>query len=124
MGAFELIEGRKFQEFCDLYEACAHLRTQNPDYSDLIPGNYITALLGAKNYCRLVEFCSEQISKNANRKNGPDRSSAKNYIACSIGLMELQQCDEAIAHITAGSSSKYQDLARTQVPSIMYVNGR
>lgn len=120
MGAFELIEDRKFQEFCDLYEACAHLRTKDPNYSDLMPGNYITALLGTKDYHKLVEFCLRQIIENANRKSGPDRSSAKNFIACSIGFMELQQYDEAMAHITAGSSSKYQDLARTQVPSIMY----
>lgn len=120
MGAFELIEERRFQEFCDLYETYAHLRAKNSDFRDLMPGNYITALLGTKNYHKLVEFCLEQMDENANRKSGPDRSSAKNFIACSIGFMELQQYDNAIAYIKAGSSSKYQDLARTQVPSIMY----
>lgn len=38
MGLFRLIEQRKFQEFCHLYEEKVEIRDQNPEFADLIPG--------------------------------------------------------------------------------------
>lgn len=48
MGAFQLIENKQFQKFCELYERKSHLRATTADYADLMPGNYMRALLGAK----------------------------------------------------------------------------
>lgn len=44
MGAFALIEKKVYEAFCALYLEKAHLRTTQPEYADLVPGNYVTAL--------------------------------------------------------------------------------
>lgn len=77
MGLFRLIEQRKFQEFCHLYEEKVEIRDQNPEFADLIPGNYILALLGLKDYHGVVDMCMKHISENANRKGSSNRSSSK-----------------------------------------------
>lgn len=121
MGAFELIQERRFQEFCNLYETCAHLRPERNEYQDLMSGNYILALLGAKNYDRLVEFCLEEIRKDElNRGRKIDRRSSSLYIGCSIGYFELQKYDKALELIAEGCSVPYQDISRTQAPSVMF----
>ena len=95
MGLFRLIEQRKFQEFCHLYEEKVEIRDQNPEFADLIPGNYILALLGLKDYHGVVDMCMKHISENANRKGSSNRSSSKFYVACAIAKMELGQVEDA-----------------------------
>lgn len=120
MGAFELIEKQQFRDFCNLYETCVHLRSDKAEYQDLIPGNYILALLGVKNYDRLVEFCLEEINKELNSKSKLDRRSSYLYIACSIGYFELQEYEKALEMITEACSVPYQDISRTQAPCVIY----
>ena len=120
MGAFELIEKQQFRDFCNLYETCAHLRSDKAEYQDLIPGNYILALLGARNYGRLVEFCLQEIDKEVNSKSKIDRRSSYLYIACSIGYFERQEYEKALEMITEACSVPYQDISRTQAPCVMY----
>ena len=55
MGAFQLIENKQFQKFCELYERKSHLRATTADYADLMPGNYMRALLGAKKIEKDIE---------------------------------------------------------------------
>lgn len=120
MGLFELIEQRKFQEFRHLYEEKVEIRDQNPEFADLIPGNYILALLGLKDYHEVVDVCEKHISENANRKGGLNRSTSDFYIACSIAKMELGKAEEAYNTLYEGRNSKYQDISRTQVACAMY----
>ena len=120
MGAFALIEQKKYDEFCELYAERSHLRNEQPVYADLMPGNYVIALLGAGRYELLVSECrktSEEI-----RQNSPeiDRSSSRFFIALSIGYFALGQYPEALQALLDGSRAAYQDRPRTQVPGILY----
>ena len=120
MGLFRLIEQRKFQEFCHLYEEKVEIRDQNPEFADLIPGNYILALLGLKDYHGVVDMCMKHISENANRKGSSNRSSSKFYVACAIAKMELGQVEDAYKILYEGRNAKYQDISRTEVACAMY----
>lgn len=119
MSLFKLIEQKRFQEFCDVYEEHAESQGENSEFSDLVAGNYLTALLGSKKYKKAIEFCFGEILKNENRGNRPDRSSSDIYIACSIAKMELGQKD-AMEILYMGRKANYQDISRTELPCIMY----
>lgn len=119
MSLFQWIEEKWFQEFCDIYEEHAGEQSTAPEYADLMIGNYLTALLGSKNYEKAIEICMEEIAKNENRGNKPDRSSSNIYICCSIAKMELGQKD-AMEILYAGRKANYQDLSRTELPCILY----
>ena len=120
MGAFELIEKKEYDAFCTLYLEKAHLRKTQPEYADLMPGNYTTALIGAKQYETLVSFCSETIEEIRQSSIKIDRSSSKFFIALSIGYFELKKYPEALQALRDGSRAAYQDRPRTQVPGILY----
>lgn len=120
MGQFKLIEQKKFQEFCNIYEEKAKIKNQDPELADLVPGNYVLALLGKKDYGRVVETCVKQIAENANQKKSLDRSSSRFYIACSIAKMELGQVEEAYDILYEGRNAKYQDISRTELACVMY----
>lgn len=119
MSLFKLITAKRFGEFCQIYEENAAFCNQNPEFSDLLPKNYILALMGDKRYSRVIDVCCEEIFKNDNRISGPDRSSAYNYIACSIAKMELNMPD-AIDTLYKGRNAVYQDISRTELFCIMY----
>lgn len=120
MGLFRLIEQRKFQEFRHIYEEKAGIREQNPEFADLIPGNYILALLGLKDYHGVVDICMKHISENANCKGASNRSSSKFYVACAIAKIELGQVEDAYKILYEGRNAKYQDISRTEVACAMY----
>lgn len=119
MSLFKLMEEKRFQEFCDIYEAHAEEQSTAPEFADLIVGNYLMALLGGKNYKKAIEICTEEMAKNENRGNRPDRSASNIYICCSIAKMELGQKD-AMEILYAGRKANYQDIARTELPCVMY----
>lgn len=120
MGAFELIEKKEYNAFCSLYLEKAHLRNTQSEYADLMPGNYVTALMGARQYETLVSFCLKTIEGERQNSAKRDRSSSKIHIALSIGYFELKKFPEALQAIRDGSRAAYQDLPRTQVPGILY----
>lgn len=120
MGAFALIEKKAYEAFCALYLEKAHLRTTQSEYADLVPGNYVTALIGARQYERLVSFCLETIEEIRKSSVKIDRSSSKFFVALSIGYFELKKFPEALQAIRDGSRAVYQDRPRTQVPGILY----
>lgn len=55
MGAFELIEKKRYDEFCSLYLQKSHLRKEQAECADLMPGNYVMALIGARQYKKLYQ---------------------------------------------------------------------
>lgn len=120
MGPFKLIEQGKYQEFCCLYEEKAGIRNSHPELADLIPGNYLLALLGLKDYNKIVEVCEKHVLENVNRKGSLNRSTSDFYIACSIAKMELGNANEAYKILYEGRNSKYQDISRTQVACVLY----
>ncbi len=120
MGAFELIEKKEYDAFCSLYLEKAYLRKTQSEYADLMPGNYVTALIGARQYETLVSFCLETIEEIRQNSIKIDRSSSNFYIALSIGYFELKKYHEALQALRDGSRAAYQDRPRTQVPSILY----
>ncbi len=120
MGAFELIEKKEYDAFCALYLEKAHLRKIESEYADLMPGNYIAALIGARQYEALVEFCLESIEEIRQTSVKIDRSTSNYFIGLSIGYFELKKFSEALQAIRDGSRATYQDLPRTQVPGILY----
>ncbi|MDE7397916.1 MAG: hypothetical protein K2N06_00155 [Oscillospiraceae bacterium] len=120
MGAFELIEKKEYDTFCSLYLEKAHLRTTHSEYADLMPGNYVIALIGARQYETLVSFCLETIEKIQQNSTKIDRSSSKFFVALSIGYFELKKFSEALQAIRDGSWAAYQDRPRTQAPGILY----
>ena len=120
MGAFKLIEQKEYKKFCELYLDKSHLRKSQSEYVDLIPGNYIIALIGARQYETLISFClsmNEEVQKSSQKI---DRSSSMYYIALSIGYFELQKYENAIQALLDGSHAAYQDIPRTRVPSLLY----
>lgn len=119
MSLFKLITAKRFSEFCEIYEKNAQFQNQDPEFSDLTPKNYILALMGDKRYNKVIDVCCEEIFRNDNRSNGPDRSSDNNYIACSIAQMELHMPD-AIDTLYKGRNAAYQSISRTELPCIMY----
>ena len=119
MCLFKLIAAKRFSEFCEIYEKNAQFSAANPEFADLIPGNYVKALLGCKNYKKAMDFSLEQILKNQSPKKKYDRSSSSFYIACSIAKMQLHH-DDALKILYDGRKAKYQDISRTEVPCIMY----
>ena len=116
MGAFQLIENKQFQKFCELYERKSHLRATTADYADLMPGNYMRALLGAKKIEQLIEFCQNEVK----RREQIDRTTTDFYIGLSIGYFLQNNFDKAGKALIDGSKAKYQDIARTEVACIMY----
>lgn len=120
MGAFELIEKKEYDAFCALYLEKSHLCKIESEYADLMPGNYVTALIGAKQYETLVPFCLKTIEEIQQSSPKIDRSSSKFFIALSIGYFELQKFPEALQAIRDGSRAAYQDRSRTQAPGILY----
>ena len=82
IGAFALIEEKQYEAFCTLYEESAHLRAERAELSDLMPGNYAIALLGAGRYEAAAAFCRRQIEKD--RSGARDRSSSASFIALGI----------------------------------------
>ncbi len=120
MGAFELIEKKEYDAFCSLYLEKAYLRKTQSEYADLMPGNYVTALIGARQYETLVSFCLETIEEIRQNSIKIDRSSSNFYIALSIGYFELKKYNEALQALRDGSRTAYQDRPRTQVPCILY----
>ena len=120
MGAFELIEKKEYDAFCSLYMEKAHLRKIEFEYADLMPGNYIIALIGTRQYETLVTFCLEMIEEIRQNSIKIDRSSSKLFIALSIGYFELKKFPEALQAIRDGSRAAYQDRPRTQAPGILY----
>ncbi len=115
MGAFKLIAERKYEEFCRLYEE----KGQGGE-GDLMPGNYVMALLGARRFRDLVSFCREQIGTLREKSVRIDRSSSLYFLGESIGLFELGDYPAALQALREGSKAAYQDLSRTQVPGILY----
>ena len=70
MGAFKLIEQKEYKKFCELYLDKSHLRKSQSEYVDLIPGNYIIALIGARQYETLISFClsmNEEVQKSSQK---------------------------------------------------------
>lgn len=120
MGSFELIKQKKYGEFCDLYLEKSHLRATHPEYADLMPGNFITALLGAKRYETLVSFCRDSIEKIRAKSGKIDRSSSNYFIGMSIGYFELKKYPDALKALQEGAYAAYQDRTRTQAACIMY----
>ncbi len=120
MGAFELIEKKEYDAFCSLYLEKAYLRKTRSEYADLMPGNYVTALIGARQYETLVSFCLETMEEIRQNSIKIDRSSSNFYIALSIGYFELKKYHEALQALRDGSRAAYQDRPRTQVPCILY----
>ena len=116
MGAFQLIENKQFKKFCELYERKSHLRATTADYADLMPGNYMRALLGAKKIEQLIEFCQNEVK----RREQIDRTTTDFYIGLSIGYFLQNNFDKAGKALIDGSKAKYQDIARTEVACIMY----
>ena len=116
MGAFQLIVNKQFQKFCELYERKSHLRATTADYADLMPGNYMRALLGAKKIEQLIEFCQNEVK----RREQIDRTTTDFYIGLSIGYFLQNNFDKAGKALIDGSKAKYQDIARTEVACIMY----
>ena len=116
MGAFQLIANKQFQKFCELYERKSHLRATTADYADLMPGNYMRALLGAKKIEQLIEFCQNEVK----RREQIDRTTTDFYIGLSIGYFLQNNFDKAGKALIDGSKAKYQDIARTEVACIMY----
>ena len=84
MGAFELIEKKEYDAFCALYLEKAHLRKAQSEYADLMPGNYVKALIGARRYETLVFFCLETMEEIRKNSVKIDRSSSTFFIALSI----------------------------------------
>ena len=120
MGAFELIEKKEYDAFCALYEEKAHLRKSQPEYADLMPGNYVLALIGARQYETLVSFCLNMIEEIRQTSVKIDRSSSQFFIALSIGYLGIKKFPEALQALRDGSRAAYQDRPRTQVPCILY----
>ena len=120
MGAFELIAKKEYDVFCALYLEKAHLRKSKSEYADLMPGNYVTALIGARLYETLVAFCLETIEEIRQNSCKTDKSSSKFFVALSIGYFELQKFPEALQAIRDGSQAAYQDRSRTQAPGLLY----
>lgn len=121
MGAFALIEEKRYEAFCALYEESAHLRAERSEFADLMPGNYAIALLGAGRYEAAVDFCRGQIERD--RSGVRDRSSSAFFIAMSIAHLALGQGAEAAAALAAGSKAAYQDSARVEAPVLLYCEG-
>lgn len=120
MGAFELIEKKEYDAFCALYLEKAHLSKTQSEYADLMPGNYVTALIGTRQYETLVSFCLKMIEETRQNSIKIDRSSSKFFIALSIGYFELNNFSQAIQALLDGSRTAYQDRPRIQVPGILY----
>lgn len=120
MGAFELIEKKEYDTFCELYMEKAHLRKNHSEYADLMPGNYVLALIGAKQYETLVTFCLDTIEEIRQNSIKIDRSSSNFYIALSIGYFGIKKFPEALQALRDGSRAAYQDRPKTQVPCILY----
>lgn len=115
MGAFALIRERRYEEFCRLYE-----EKGRGGEGDLMPGNYVMALLGARRFEALVAFCREQIGAIRARSVKIDRSSSLYFLGESIGLFALGDHPAALQALREGSKAAYQDLPRTQVPGVLY----
>ena len=110
------MKNKQFQKFCELYERKSHLRATTADYADLMPGNYMRALLGAKKIEQLIEFCQNEVK----RREQIDRTTTDFYIGLSIGYFLQNNFDKAGKALIDGSKAKYQDIARTEVACIMY----
>ena len=113
MGLFKLIEQGKYQEFCCLYEEKAGIRNSHPELADLIPGNYLLALLGLKDYNKIVEVCEKHVLENVNRKGSLNRSTSDFYIACSIAKMELGNANEAYKILYDGIRQRQRSIQDT-----------
>lgn len=120
MGLFKLIEERRYAEFCEIYLKHVNQRASSSEFSDLMPGNYILALIGLQNYEELVRFSLEQIELKKKESIKYDMRTSNNYIALSVGYMGMQCMKFVIQAIKEGLDANYQDLARTQTPCIMY----
>ncbi len=120
MGAFELIEKKRYDEFCSLYLQKSHLRKEQAECADLMPGNYVMALIGARQYKSLISFCLETIAEIRKSSIKIDRSSSNFFIALSIGYFQLKKYSEALQALRDGSRAAYQDRPRTQTPAILY----
>lgn len=124
MGSFSLIMEEKYEEFCCLYEKKLSTDKENVNLedSDLLPGNYIMALMGAKRYDRLVEFCNEYIKqKKEERKNILyENETACEYIGLFMGYWCLCKYEEAENAIRGAVNAPMQDLAGIESPLLMY----
>lgn len=118
MGAFALIEEKQYEAFCTLYEESAHLRAERAELSDLMPGNYAIALLGAGRYEAAAAFCRRQIEKD--RSGARDRSSSASFIALGIAYLALGQGAEALSALAEGTKAVYQDSSRTEAPLLLW----
>jgi len=91
-----------------LYLEKAYLSKTRSGYADLMPGNYVMALIGARQYETLVSFCLETITEIRQSSIKIDRSSSKIFVALSIGYFELKKYHEALQALRDGSQAAYQ----------------
>ena len=115
MGLFELIQQKRYQEFCNIYEANEGLKEKGDKFQDLMPGNYLLALLGKGDYEKAAEVSFRIISEK-----GPDRSASTYHMICSVAKMELGQIKEAYEVLYEGRNAAYQDLSRTEIGNLLY----
>ena len=121
MGYFELIRQRRYEEFCKIYREKAHLcRTMPEKYGDVLPGNYMYALLGLGKCAELIPVCQEQIQLEREASVKFDRSSNYFWNGLSIACLQLGQYGEMAEAIRSAVKAAYQDLSRTESPCLMY----
>lgn len=121
MGYFELIRQRRYEEFCKIYRENAHLRRTMPgEYGDVLPGNYMYALLGLGKCEELIPVCQEQIRLEREASVKFDRSSSYFWNGLSIACLQLGRYGEMAEAIRLAVRAAYQDLSRTESPCLMY----
>lgn len=121
MGYFELLRQWRYEEFCEVYREKAPLRKTMPaEYGDVLPGNYMYALLGLRRYEELIPVCREQIQLEREASVKFDRSSHYFWDGLSIACLLLGRHEEMGEAVRAGAKAAYQDLSRTGTPCLMY----
>ena len=116
MGAFSLIEQRRYRDFCTLYEQQhSQPEPQNPD-PDLAPGNYILALLAAEQYPELEQACLRELERLEQIR----RTALAPYRGLSLGYFRQGRWEQAAQALRQGAAAKYQDQSRTAAGCLLY----